>query len=68
MRTLRIECGDKLFDWFDVEEEKKIINSPEVLKILKENVAHYFEVSLDRQIIFDDEGVISTPTDLRRSL
>ena len=67
-RTLRIECGDKLFDWFDVDEEKEIIAAPDVLRILKENVAHYFDVALEKQVIFDEEGVISTASELRRAL
>ncbi|CAD7951701.1 unnamed protein product [Amoebophrya sp. A120] len=66
-RTLRIQCGDKLFDWFDVDEEQEIISAPDVLKILKENVAHYFKVPVENQVLFDEEGVIATKTDLRRS-
>ncbi|CAD7922794.1 unnamed protein product [Amoebophrya sp. A25] len=67
-RTLRISYGDKLFDWFDVDEEKEIINAPDVIKILKENVAHYFQVGVEQQILFDEEGPITTPAELRRSL
>ncbi len=40
----------------------------QVLRILKENVVHYFNVALENQIIFDEEGVISNATEFRRSL
>lgn len=68
MRVLRIECKDKLFNWFDLDEEKEVINAPEVVKILKENVAHYFSIPVDKQIIFDEQGVIGTACDFRRSV
>lgn len=67
-RVLRIEVGGLLHDWFDVDEIGEFKRSPAFASTLRENIARYFHVAVERQVIYDEDGLLSTPADFSRAL
>lgn len=67
-KMLRVEVNGLLHDWFDVSEMGDFIRSTAFADTLRENVARYFNVPLERQAIYDEDGLLTTCADLSRAL
>lgn len=67
-RVLRVDVGGTLHDWFDVEEMSDFIRSQAFVGTLRENVARYFGVAVERQAIYDEDGLLTTSADFSRAL
>jgi len=67
-RMLRVEVHGLLHDWFDVGDMGDFIRSPSFAGTLRENVARYFGVPLERQAIYDEDGLLTTCADFSRAL
>eukprot|EP00930_Biecheleria_cincta_P033531 TRINITY_DN23239_c0_g1_i1.p1 TRINITY_DN23239_c0_g1~~TRINITY_DN23239_c0_g1_i1.p1 ORF type:complete len:695 (+),score=116.16 TRINITY_DN23239_c0_g1_i1:64-2148(+) len=67
-RMLRVEVHGLLHDWFDVADMGDFIRSPAFAGTLRENVARYFGVPLERQAIYDEDGLLTTCADFSRAL
>lgn len=67
-RMLRVEVRGLLHDWFDVSEMGDFVRSPAFAGTLRENVARYFNVPVERQAIYDEDGLLTTCADFSRAL
>lgn len=67
-RMLRVEVHGLLHDWFDVGDMGDFIRSPAFAGTLRENVSRYFGVPLERQAIYDEDGLLTTCADFSRAL
>lgn len=67
-RMLRVEVHGLLHDWFDVGDMGDFIRSPSFAGTLRENVSRYFGVPLERQAIYDEDGLLTTCADFSRAL
>eukprot|EP00928_Gymnodinium_smaydae_P035409 TRINITY_DN24926_c0_g3_i1.p1 TRINITY_DN24926_c0_g3~~TRINITY_DN24926_c0_g3_i1.p1 ORF type:complete len:612 (-),score=109.98 TRINITY_DN24926_c0_g3_i1:102-1937(-) len=67
-RMLRVEYRGQPYDWFSLDEMGDITRSADFATTLRENVAHYFGVPPEYQMLFDDEGVLATTVDVIRTL
>jgi len=68
VRMLRVEFRGQPYDWFNLEDAADTIRSAEFPKTLQENIAHYFNIPLEYQAVFDEEGLLSTVVDFVRAL
>eukprot|EP00913_Durusdinium_trenchii_P022467 g21104.t1 len=57
-RMLRVEVRGLLHDWFDVADMGDFIRSPQFAGTLRENVARYFGVPVERQAIYDEAAAL----------
>lgn len=67
-RMLRVEVRGLLHDWFDVADMGDFIRSPQFAGTLRENVARYFGVPVERQAIYDEDGLLTNCADFSRAL
>lgn len=67
-RMLRVEVRGLLHDWFDVADMGDFIRSPQFAGTLRENVARYFGVPIERQAIYDEDGLLTSCADYSRAL
>ncbi|CAJ1340016.1 unnamed protein product [Effrenium voratum] len=67
-RMLRVEVRGLLHDWFDVADMGDFIRSPHFAGTLRENVARYFGVPIERQAIYDEDGLLTSCADYSRAL
>uniref|UniRef100_A0A7S4VIN1 Uncharacterized protein n=1 Tax=Alexandrium monilatum TaxID=311494 RepID=A0A7S4VIN1_9DINO len=67
-RVLRVEVNGLLHDWFDVDEMGDFVRSTAFAGTLRENVARYFGVPLEKQAIYDEDGLLTTSADFSRAL
>jgi len=57
-----------LHDWFDVDEMGDFLRSAVFASTLRENIARYFGVPLERQAVYDEDGLLQTGADFSRAL
>lgn len=67
-KMLRVEVRGLLHDWFDVADMGDFIRSPQFAGTLRENVARYFGVPIERQAIYDEDGLLTSCADYSRAL
>uniref|UniRef100_A0A7S4QZL7 PDZ domain-containing protein n=1 Tax=Alexandrium monilatum TaxID=311494 RepID=A0A7S4QZL7_9DINO len=67
-RMLRVEFKGQPYDWFNLDEMGELVRSEDFVNTLRENIVHYFSVPYDCQVVFDEEGVLSTAADFARAL
>lgn len=67
-RILRVEVAGMLHDWFCVEEMSDFLRTPAFAKVLRENIARYFHVPVQRQAVYDEDGLLTSNADFRRAL
>jgi len=67
-RMLRVEVHGLLHDWFDVADMGDFVRSTAFAGTLRENVSRYFGVPLERQAIYDEDGLLTTCADFSRAL
>lgn len=65
---LRVEVNGLLHDWFDVDEMGDFVRSAAFASTLRENIARYFGVVLEKQAIYDEDGLLTTGADFSRAL
>lgn len=67
-RMLRVEFNGRPYDWFDLNDMSDVVRSTDFAETLRENIAHYFNIPIDCQVAFDENGMVSTSVDLCRAL
>lgn len=67
-RMLRVEVRGVLHDWFDIDDLGPFARTAAFAETLRENIARYFDVALEFQVLYDDDGLLTTPVELSRSL
>jgi len=67
-RILRVEVAGMLHDWFCVEEMSDFLRTPAFARVLRENIARYFHVPIQRQAVYDEDGLLTSNADFRRAL
>jgi hypothetical protein len=65
---LRVEFHGQPYDWFNLEDAADAVRSAEFPITLRENIAHYFNIPLEYQAVFDEDGLLSTVVDFVRAL
>lgn len=67
-RMLRIEYKGQPYDWFNLDEMGDIVRTNDFANTLRENITHYFGVPFEHQVIYDEEGILSSMVDFSRAL
>jgi len=63
-----VEVNGKLHNWFDIDELGELVRTPTFADTLRENVERYFGVPIENQVIYDEDGLLTTAADFSRSL
>lgn len=54
-RTLRLEFRGRAYDWLDLDELGEAATTLDFVGTLRENMAHYFGVPIEFQVLYDDD-------------
>ncbi|CAE7862568.1 SAR1A, partial [Symbiodinium microadriaticum] len=49
-------------------EMSDFLRTPAFAKVLRENIARYFHVPVQRQAVYDEDGLLTSNADFRRAL
>lgn len=65
---LRIEFNGRTYDWVNLQDVGEAVREPAFVTTLKDNIAHYFGVPKEYQVVFDADGFLSNDVDFTRAL
>mmetsp|Transcript_87666 Transcript_87666/g.246256 ORF Transcript_87666/g.246256 Transcript_87666/m.246256 type:complete len:456 (-) Transcript_87666:101-1468(-) len=67
-RMLRVEYKGQPYDWFNLDDLGELVQAPDFANTLRENIAHYFGVPFECQVVFDEAGILTSGVDYARAL
>ena len=66
-RLLKLEFRGASYNWFDLRKTDAVFH-PHFVQIFRQNIVNYFDVPLERQLLFDDDGLLLSEDDVRRTI
>lgn len=67
-RMLRVEFKGQPYDWFNLDDMGEVVSGEDFHNTVRENIAHYFSVAIENQVVMDEEGPLVTSSDYARAL
>eukprot|EP00392_Amoebophrya_sp_AT5.2_P006422 g6434.t1 len=66
-RILKLEYQGNVYNWFDLNQTEAARHD-DFIDILRQNIVNYYQVPHEYQLLFDNDGLLIEPADVRRAV